>query len=64
MYQLSVDEGNDAVRETIADASSVSPSSERVKFVIRSDEGLINALSVSYCLFHGVVTLINTQLIY
>ena len=31
MYQLSVDEGIDTVKETIADVSSVSPSSEQMR---------------------------------
>ena len=39
------------MKETTADVSSVSPSSE--PFVIRSDEGL-SARNVSYWLFHGV----------
>ena len=55
VYRLSVNEGTtviDAVKDTVADVSSVSPSSERMLSVVRS--GRANAPSVSYCFFHGV----------
>ena len=58
VYQLSVDEGNrfDAVpKETIADVSSVSPSSEQISRVIRSDKGLAILSSMVS------ITLINSQ---
>ena len=42
VYQLRVDEGMDAVKETIADTSNARPSSEQIcsSEHIRSDEGL------------------------
>ena len=48
VYQLSVDLMRviDAIKETIADVSSVSPSSERMRRA--------NTRNISYCLFHSV----------
>ena len=55
MYQVTVDEGIiDAVKETIADVLSVSPSSERIAELKMS-------VIVS---FTASITLINTQLIH